>query len=138
MGCSKDLHNELKFTKSTDPAAIYNSNGVLTGATIDTQGFESLEFVIISGVITDGTLTPSLEEGDASNMSDAAAVAAGDLIGTIAGATFAITDDSTTKKIGYRGSKRYVRLKITQAGATTGGFFLAIAVQGNARNAPVA
>jgi hypothetical protein len=134
----KDLHSNIKLSPCINPAAIVNGNAVTTGATIDTQGFESLEFVIQSGTITDGTLTPAVYEGDASNMSDEASVATADLIGTIAGATYAITDDNVTKKIGYRGSKRYVRIKITQAGASTGGYFCALAVQGGARNAPVA
>ena len=135
----RDLHNNIKVSPAIDPAAIRTGNATTTSATIDTQGFESAEFAIQSGVITDGTLTPALYEGDAANMSDEAVVTDPlSLLGTVAGATFAITDDSVVKKIGYRGSKRYVRLKITQAAAVTGGFFDAICVQGHARYTPVA
>jgi hypothetical protein len=42
------------------------------------------------------------------------------------------------KKVGYRGPKRYSRIKFVQTGATTGGFLAALAVQGHAKNAPVA
>jgi hypothetical protein len=132
----RDLHNNVKVSPAINPAAIVNGNTTTVSATIDTQGFESVEFVIVSGTITDGTLTPAIYEGDQANMSDEAANTT-ELLGTIAGATFATTDDNVTKKIGYRGSKRYVRLKITQAGATTGGYFCAIAVQGHARYTPV-
>ncbi len=135
---SRDLHNNVKVSPAIDPAAIKTGNGVTTSATIDGQGFESLEFALQSGVITDGTFTPAVYAGDAANMSDEALVAAADLLGTIAGATFAATDDSVTKKIGYRGTKRYARVKITQSGATTGGYISAVAVQGHAHNAPVA
>jgi hypothetical protein len=36
-----------------------------------------------------------------------------------------------TKKIGYKGSKRYVRLQLIGAGQTTGGFIASTAVQGH-------
>lgn len=132
----KDLHDNVKGTQAIGPQAILAGNGTLTGATVDTQGFESLEIFVYSGTITDGTGTPTVYEGDASNMSDEAAVAAGDLIGSLT--AFASTDDNVTKKVGYRGSKRYVRVKLVGAGQTTGGFYGAFYVQGGARNAPVA
>lgn len=134
---SRDLHNNVKISKAIDPAAALTANATTNSAIIDTQGFESLEFVIVSGVITDGSFTVNVQEGDAANLSDAATVAAGDLVGTLAGAAFAVTDDSVTKKIGYRGSKRYVRLQLIQAGATTGAFMSAVALQSDTRNNPV-
>jgi hypothetical protein len=133
---SKDLHNNIKVTPAINPAAAIAANGTTTSAIIDTQGFESLEMVAQSGVITDGTFTGTLFEGDAANMSDEAAVAAGDLLGS--NPVFAAAANNLTKKVGYRGNKRYVRIKFVQAGATTGGFLTAIAVQGAAKNAPVA
>lgn len=133
---SKDLVHNIKFTQAIGPQAILAGNGTLTGATLDTQGFESAVVVVYSGTITDGTGTPTLYEGDAANMSDEAAVAAGDLDGALT--AFAAADDNVTKKVGYRGNKRYIRVKIVGAGQTTGGFYGAAYVQGNARNAPVA
>lgn len=134
----RDLHNNVKVTPVIHPVAIVNANGVTTSDTIDTQGFQSIEFAIHMGA-SDGTLTPAVYAGDASDMSDEAAVTdASELLGTIAGATFAATDDNKVKKIGYRGSKRYVRIKITQAASTTGTFFSAVAIQGHPVSAPVA
>ena len=133
----KELHNNLKFTLAIGPVVI-TGNGSTVGATIDTQSFGSLEFLLQSGVITDGGFTTEVYEGDAANMSDEALVADAELLGTEADASFIVSDDSTTKKIGYRGNKRYVRLKLVQAGATTGGLMSVTAVQGRARNAPVA
>lgn len=132
----RDLHHNIKVTNVIDPAAIKSGNAATAGAVIDTQGYESLEFLIEAGVLTDGTLTPSLTEGELADGSDGTAVPANDLLGTIAGATFAATDDSKTKTIGYRGGHRYVKLTVTQAGATTGGFYNAVAVQSHARNQP--
>lgn len=132
---SRDLHNNVKIVPAIDPAAIRTGNAVTTGATIDTSGFESVEFAVQSGAITDGQFAISVEDGDQANMSDAAAVAAADLIG--AAPTLLATDDSVVKKVGYRGTKRYVRIKATQTGATTGGFVAAVAILGNPRSAPV-
>jgi hypothetical protein len=133
---SRDLHNNLKLNPSHNPQAAITGNATTNGAIIDTQGFESVEFSIQSGVITDGTFTPNVQEGDAANLSDAATVAAGDLLGTLAAATFvATTDNNKTKKIGYKGIKRYVRLQLIGSGQTTGGFIASTAVQGHGRNA---
>jgi hypothetical protein len=133
-----DLHHNLKISPAIDPAAIIAGNATKTSATIDRQGFDSLEFAIYSGVLTDASYTTTLYEGDAADMSDEAAAADSDLLGTEALASFALADDSTVKKIGYTGIKRYVRIKVVQADATTGGFLSAIAIQGNPHNAPVA
>jgi hypothetical protein len=133
---SRDLHNQIKALSAIDPAAIRTGNAVTTGTTIDTQGFESVEFLVQSGAVTDGTWAVTVEDGDASNMSDAATVDAAYLVG--AAPSIAAADDSIVKKIGYRGSKRYVRIKATQTGATTGGFLSAVAVLGHPRNLPAA
>lgn len=133
---SRDIVSNVKITQAIGPQAILAGNATLTGATLDTQGFESAAVVVMSGTITDGTGTPGFFEGDAANMSDEAAVAAADLIGTMA--AFAATDDNVTRKIGYRGTKRYIRVKLVGATQTTGGFFGAVYVQGHAHNAPVA
>lgn len=132
----RDIVHNVQVSQAIGPQAILAGNGTLTGATLDTQGFESTAVVVYSGTITDGTGTATVYEGDASNMSDEAAVAAGDLDGAFT--QWATTDDNVTRKVGYRGKKRYIRVKLVGAGQTTGGFFGAVYVQANARNAPVA
>ncbi len=47
------------------------------------------------------------------------------------------TEDNTVKKVAYKGDKRYVRLKIVQAAASTGGYINAVAILAGARNNPV-
>ncbi len=133
----RDLHHNLGFLVALNTAAI-TSNTTTNGVIIDTKGFDSLEFVILTGTLTDGTYTPALIEGDDPALADGAAVAAGDLLGTVAGATIAATDDNKVKKLGYRGNKRFVRLTLVSTGATTGGTIGAVAVQGHPRSAPVA
>jgi len=132
----RDLHNNAKASRGISPAAIISANGTTTSQTVDVSEFGSLEFVFQSGTITDGTFTITVYEGDASDMSDEAAVADADLLGSEP--VFASTDDNTVKRVGYIGSKRYVRAKVVQAGATTGGFISCLVIQGHPKTAPVA
>jgi hypothetical protein len=132
----RDLHSNINTLPSINPAAAITANGTTTGATIDGSGYESVEHVVQSGTITDGTFTGHLYAGDAANMSDEVEVtASSELIGAVP--TFAATDDNVVKRVGYRGSKRYSRIKMVQAGATTGGFLSATAILGHPRVAPV-
>lgn len=133
----RDLHDNIKAEVAFNTAAI-TSDTTTNGNIIDMQGFGSVEFIIQSGTLTDGTYTPLLKEGDAANLSDAETVDAADLTGTIAGATFAASDDNKAKKVGYIGNKRYVRLSIVSASTTSGGTVSAVAVKANAADAPVA
>jgi hypothetical protein len=136
-----DLTSVIKASRGISPAAITSGNATLTSSIIDRSGYESLDFLFLSGAITDGTFTITVYESDASDMTGETAVAAADLIGLTAGAstfTFVDTEDNTAKKVGYKGLKRYVRAKAVQSGATTGGFLTCIALQGHPRFAPVA
>ena len=132
----RDLHSNIKTSRGIDPAVITAGNATLTSAIVDTADYDSLEAVVMSGVITDSTFTCTVFHGDASDMSDEAACVAADLIGTAP--VFVATDDSVTKRVGYRGSKRYVRIKAVQSGATTGGYLASVFVQSHPRVAPVA
>ena len=134
---TRDLHNNIKVEPSINPAAIITGNATTTGAIIDGDGYESVEHVLQSGAITDGSFTGQLFAGDAANMSDEVQVTdPKELIGTVP--AFTNAEDNTCKKVGYRGSKRYSRMKVVQAGATTGGFLAGHAVKGHPKVAPVA
>ncbi|HYE20971.1 MAG TPA: hypothetical protein VEA69_21170 [Tepidisphaeraceae bacterium] len=104
---------------------------------VDTANFGSCELVGVLGTNadSDATYTVLVEDGDASNLSDAAAVADEHLLGVEAmGLDFA--DDGATFKIGYIGPKRYVRVTVTP-GSNTGNVFLGGAwIQGHPRNVP--
>ena len=52
------------------------------------------------------------------------------------GARMSFADDNKTRKIGYVGGKRYVRLTVTPANNTGNIFLAAIALLGHPRNAP--
>lgn len=79
-----------------------------------------------------------LEEGDVSNLSDAAAVADADLLGTEALAAFQFDDDNEVRKLGYKGHKRYTRLTITPVANASAAVLSAVAVLGHPASAPTA
>jgi len=132
----QDLYNNVKCINAVDPVAVA-SNTTLTGDIIDTAGFQSALFAISAGTLTDGTYTPTLYEGNDSGLSDAAAVADGDLIGTEAGATMIASEDGDCAKLGYKGTKRYLRLDIASTGVTTGGVVGATCMLGDPHVAPI-
>lgn len=131
-----ELHNVIDARVAFDSAAV--TAGV-DGIIIDTYMFESVEFVVIAGVITDGSYPITLQDGDDPALSDAATVAPefvrdADGSGSL---TFADTDDNTVKRFGYTGKKQYVRLRFDPVGASTGGVFVAAAILGHPHHAPV-
>jgi hypothetical protein len=132
----KDLHNNIKTEVAFNTAAI-SSDTTTNGAIIDMQGFDSVEFVIQSATLTDGSYTPLLEESDNADLSSSNAVADAHLLGTEATAAFALADDNTVKKLGYIGNKRYVRLSLVSASTSTGGTLSAVVVKGHAADRPV-
>lgn len=143
----RDLLNDLQFKVALAPVASAADNTAWVSAIIDRQGYDSAGFVILTGALpdADATFTVLVEDGDASNLSDAAAVVDGDLIGqdptsatapeAQAGFTFAA--DNSVRKIGYRGTKRYLRLTITPANNASASLYAAVAVLGNAEQKPV-
>lgn len=135
----RDLASDIKESTALDPATI-GSDTTTNGNIIDTQGYESLTFLFHVGTVTDGDYTPLIQEGDDSGLSDAAAVADADLIGTEAGAAFTDdTDDNATSKIGYAGDKRYVRFNVVSTNTTTGATSVgATAVLGHPHSGDVA
>lgn len=137
---SKDLHNNLHFVPLIAPIAARTDNTAIVSAIIDTQGYDSCEFAIITGTNTDAnaTFAVTVDEGDASNLSDAVAVSTGvKLLGTLAEAGYTFSDDVECRKLGYVGTRRYVRVTVTPSGNDSGNIFIAgVAVLGNSRSKP--
>lgn len=117
---TREQFNEILPKVSFNTQAI-TSDTTTVGNIIDTQGFSSATFSGQSGTLTDGTFTRLIEEGDAANLSDAAAVADQDLTTTEADASFVAADDDAIKRIGYTGSKRFIRESWVSTGTTSGG-----------------
>jgi len=134
-----DMFNNINPVRALSPASVAD-NTAQVSQIIDTQGFGSLTFLIASGSLADAdaTFTVLVEDGDDSGLSDNAAVADAQLLGTEALASFTFAEDDSTFKIGYLGSKRYVRLTITPAANAPAALLSAIALLGNPRVAPTA
>lgn len=103
--------------------AAISTDTTTAGFIIDTKDFDNgFMFTFAASAWTDGTYVPLLEEGDAANLSDAAAVPDANLIGTEAGATLtaATVDGAVLGSIGAFGTKRYLRLSFVSTSTATG------------------
>ena len=136
----RDLSANVKVSRAISPANGGSGDTPLVSQIIDTQGYDSMMFIIATGSLadSDATFTVLVEDGDNSSLTDNAGVADAELIGTEAGASFTFGDDNECRKIGYIGAKRYVRLTITPANNTGDQYISAVAVQGHANVAPIA
>lgn len=133
----KDLMNSIHPLRAISPVSVAD-NTAQVSQIIDRQGYESLTFVIATGSIADAdaTFTVLVEDGDASNLADAVAVSDQYLLGTEVLAGFQFDDDNETRKIGYIGNKRYVRLTITPVNNASAALLSAVAVLGHPALAP--
>ena len=111
---------------------------------VDLAGFKGAMILIQSETITDGGFVFELKEGNASNLSDAAAVADSDLVagGPTSGdlePTFAAADDDHSHWFYYVGSKRYLRIDLKTVTGTpaTGGSFIGTVIKMFPHHAPV-
>lgn len=132
---NREIHNDLHFVPLFAPlAAQTNSDTARVSAIIDTANYNAVEFVLINGTNTDAnaTFAVTLDDGDNSALSDAAAVSASNLlVGTLALAAFTFADDVECRKFGYLGTKRYVRVTVTPTGNNSGDWFMSgVAVLG--------
>lgn len=134
-----DLHNSIKISRGLSPVAAGTDNTAYVSQIIDTANFSATEFLILIGANTDAdaTFTVLVEDGDNASLTDNAAVADAYLLGTEVLASFDFSDDNETRKIGYIGPKRYVRVTITPANNAAGNIFIAGCwVQAGARVSP--
>ena len=135
----KDNFNEINVKRVLSPASVAD-NTAQVGEIVDSKGFNSLTYLIATGSLADAdaTFTVLLEDGDAANLSDAAAVADAYLLGTEALSSFIFSDDNKCFKLGYIGNKRYTRLTITPGGNASAALLSAVAVLGEAQIQPTA
>lgn len=139
----RDLHNNMR-TKNVITAAAIGANATKSGIVIDRQGYGGVEFIATYGsVTTTGTIvTLVAKEGDATG--SMTSVANADLLGTealaslLAGARVAGTGKEVTKRLGYKGNKRYVTVDAVQTGTTSVGVVAVAAVLFEPTNAPTA
>ena len=138
---SKDIHNNIDVKRGISPVAAGTDNTPYVSQIVDTAGYEAVEFLLQIGANTDAdaTFTVLVEDGDAANLADAAAVSDTFLLGTEAQASFRFDDDNECRKIGYVGIKRYVRVTVTPANNGAGDIFMAgMWLLSHPRSAPTA
>lgn len=145
MDINKDLHNQIKIQRVIAPIAI-GANGTKSGKVIDRQGYGGVEFVASYGNVTTtgSTVTLVVKEGDATG--SMTSVADADLLGTETLASLPVQATARTsevgknvsKRVGYKGTKRYVTVDAVGAGTTSAGCVSVEAVLFNPQVAPTA
>lgn len=123
-----------------------SDNTALVSPIVDVRGFDSLTFFILTGTLADAdaTFAVLMEESDDSGLSGSNAVADADMIGqdvasavvpeTQAAFTFAL--DGGVRRIGYKGTKRYVRLTVTPSNNSGAAPMAICPIKGRPERAP--
>lgn len=125
----RDIVHNIAAVQSIAPADIAATTN---GSSIDLLGFDSVAFIVTTGVRTaSGAFTLTLEESD--DNSTFTAVAEAHYQAPVSGNLAA----NSMAKVGYRGFKRYVRPVLTK-GSGTSIFASVVAIKGNAVDKPVA
>lgn len=127
----KDLYSKVGLVQALAPAVV---SATATSAAIDLQGFNSAMVAINTGaIVSSGDFTVSLEESDTTTGGDFTAVAAADMLGTFPESLEA----DSVYKVGYVGTKRYVRTVTTKNSGTSVAAGIMV-VRGHPSDAPVA
>jgi hypothetical protein len=132
----RDLASNLLASRGGSPVAITDTTA-LVSQIIDLAAFDGGMFVYGTGTLADAdaTFTVLLEEGDESDLSDNAAVADADMVGLETG--FIFSDDDEVYKLGYIGSKRYIRLTLTPVANSGSAPLFSVWIGGKPSIAPV-
>lgn len=131
-----DLHSNISQGVALGAVAI-TTNTTTVGRIVDSSGFNSMEFLMHAGTITDGTYDFVLEQGDDPALADAVIVPAGEVLGSLTG--FTAADSDTVRRVGTLGKLRYQRLSIVSTGVTAGTALMgALVIKGVPSSAPVA
>lgn len=118
---TRDLKSNLAVVQLLKPQAINDTDTL--SALLDCLGYESASVIVSMGVFTgadsDSTMLPVLLECDTTVGASFTAVAAADIIGafTLVNST---SVDELSQIVGYRGSKRYVRVNFDFTTGTGG------------------
>ncbi len=127
----RDLANNIGVVQTLAPV---DYAATTKGAAVDLRGFNSAAVIVNTGAITSsGKYVVSVQESDTTTDGDFTDVAAGNLTGALPSELAA----SSSYKVGYVGSKRYIRAVITK---TSGTSIVAgvVVVRGHPAIAPVA
>lgn len=125
----RDLKSDVDFQTSIAPAVI---NATTNGTGVNLLGYEAAVILINVGIVTDGTHLLTLQESaDNVNWTN---VAAADQINVFP----ANLVTSTNIRLGYIGSKQYIRVVSTVTPGSTGGAYAAAILRGYSAQRPLA
>ncbi len=128
MKTTNDLHNNVKAQVCL--ASVNLGTASKIGLPIDIRDYGGVEFIINYGAVAASTTTvlATVMESDTATAADFTSVADADLLGTEAAASLAgglalatgVTS-AVVKRIGYKGRKRYAKVKLKASASTVGG-----------------
>ena len=113
------------------PMAAIATDATTNGTGVAWGRFRSVMAVIWSGTVTDGTFTFEVQDSD-DNSSYAAVADA-----YLEGAEPALTASDTVVVIGYKGTRKYLRVVCVSTATTSGGVVGALIVCANSYRTPV-
>ena len=118
MAINNALRDDPKLLTTLSPAV---RTATVNGSTVDLATFKFPSLHAIVGTITDGTHTLDPEEAPDNDGVPGAwtNIAATDL----EGGAFAVLASDVNQSRVYLGTKRFIRVNVTVAGATTGGIY---------------
>lgn len=127
----RELINDIKLVQALAPAV---QAATATSAAIDLAGYDSAAILINTGAIASaGDFTTKLQESDTTTSGDFTDVAAANLVGAFPASLAA----DSVYKVGYSGTKRYIRTVTTKNGGTSIAAGI-VAVLGHPLTGPVA
>jgi hypothetical protein len=116
----KDFHTKMTATRVISPVTVGTTGTGKTGAVIDRQGYDGIEFIVDYGTVTatNAVFTTLMKEGAVTGT--LTSVADADMLGTelLCGLAAAATRTSgvsknVSKRVGYKGNQRYVNLSVS-------------------------
>jgi len=141
---NQDLHHNVEIRRVVAPLAI-GANATKTGKIIDRLGYGGVEFIASYGAVTTTGSVATLVAFEGDVTGTMTSVADADLLGTELQASLIATTPRTSgvsknysAKLGYKGSKRYVRVDVVQTGTTSVGAVSVDAILFNPAVAPTA
>ena len=118
----KDMTFDRGAVQLLAPTNIANTD--TTTSLLDTQGFEGAGIIVNVGALTGhaagATTALIVEESDSTDANSFTPVAPADLIGALPTLDNAAADANQLYSVGYRGTKRYIRVRIDHTETTQG------------------
>ena len=130
-----DMHSNVQAFHCIE-AAIHTTSQ--TGASVDTLGFESLEYIIhVGDALVGGGFLVTLEGSDDTGFTVGnGAVAAAEILGTLP--DLIATDTDLVLRVGSVDKRRFQRIILTEVDTVTAGIVGVTAILGNPVSKPVA